>query len=95
MSKRSVFLVALGILCGTLIGTLFGELLGLILPAGVVKDFFLTSINFDLAGIVGQEHGVIILDLNLVILKFGVSLKFNFTSLIGFATAYYLLRYFR
>ena len=69
--------------------------MGLVLPAGVVKDFFLSSINFDLAGLTGQDLGVIVLDLNLLTLKFGLSLNFNFTSLIGLATAYYLLRFFR
>ena len=76
-------------------GTLVGELLGWILPAGVVKDFFLTSVTFDLGGLVGQESGVIILDLIMFTLKFGLSLKINFTSIIGLAGAYYFLRYFR
>ena len=95
MTKRSIILIVFGLLCGALIGTLLGELLGLVLPAGVVKDFFLSSINFDLGGLTGQDLGVIVLDLNLLTLKFGLSLKFNFTSLIGLATAYYLLRFFR
>lgn len=95
MTKRSIILIVFGLLCGALIGTLLGELLGLVLPTGVVKDFFLSSINFDLAGLTGQDLGVIVLDLNLLTLKFGLSLKFNFTSLIGLATAYYLLRFFR
>ncbi len=84
-----------GLGCGALIGTLLGELLGMLLPVGVVKDFFLTSINFDLAGLEGQDSGVIVLNLIIFTVKFGLSLKFNFTSLIGLATAYYLLRFFR
>lgn len=76
-------------------GTLVGELLGWILPAGVVKDFFLTSVSFDLGGLVGQDSGVIVLDLIMFTLKFGLSLKINFTSIIGLAGAYYFLRYFR
>jgi|TARA_B100000809_G_scaffold54708_1_gene50440 hypothetical protein len=84
-----------GLGCGALIGTLSGELLGMLLPVGVVKDFFLTSINFDLAGLAGQDSGVIVLNLIIFTVKFGLSLKFNFTSLIGLATAYYLLRFFR
>lgn len=95
MAKRSLTLVLITLLIGAMGGTLVGELLGWILPAGVVKDFFLTSVTFDLGGLVGQESGVIILDLIMFTLKFGLSLKINFTSIIGLAGAYYFLRYFR
>jgi hypothetical protein len=43
----------------------------------------------------GQDSGVIVLNLIIFTVKFGLSLKFNFTSLLGLATAYYLLRFFR
>jgi hypothetical protein len=74
---------------------LLGNLLGWILPEGVVKDFFLLGVSFDLAGLVGDESGVIVIDLIIVTFKFGLSIALNFTSLIGLATAYYFLRYFR
>ncbi|HBN45211.1 MAG TPA: DUF4321 domain-containing protein [Candidatus Marinimicrobia bacterium] len=95
MVKRSIALITLTLFVGAMAGTLVGELLGWILPAGVVKDFFLTSVSFDLAGLVGNESGVIVLDLIMFTLKFGLSLKINFTSIIGLAGAYYFLRYFR
>lgn len=85
----------MGLVAGALIGSLIGNLLGWILPAGVVKDFFLVGINFDLAGLVGNDSGVIVLDLIIVTIKFGLSVAFNFTSLIGLATAYYFLRFLR
>jgi len=69
--------------------------LGWILPEGVVKDFFLTSVTFDFAGLAGNESGVIVLDLIMFTLKIGLLLKINFTSIIGIAAAYYFLRYFR
>ncbi len=95
MTKRSLALIALTLFVGAMAGTLTGELFGWILPEGVVKDFFLTSVTFDLAGLVGNESGVIVLDLIMFTLKFGLSLKINFTSIIGLASAYYFLRYFR
>ena len=95
MVKRSIALITLTLFVGAMAGTLVGELLGWILPAGVVKDFFLTSVSFDLAGLVGNESGVIVLDLIMFTLKFGLFLKINFTSIIGLAGAYYFLRYFR
>ncbi|MCK4904494.1 MAG: DUF4321 domain-containing protein [Candidatus Marinimicrobia bacterium] len=94
MKKRSWGYITLGLFVGALIGSLLGSLLGWILPAGVVKDFFLLGVNFDLAGLVGNDSGVIVLDLIIITFKFGLSIAFNFTSLIGLATAYYFLRFF-
>ncbi len=95
MTKRSLALIALTLFVGAMAGTLTGELLGWILPEGVVKDFFLTSVTFDFAGLAGNESGVIVLDLIMFTLKIGLLLKINFTSIIGIAAAYYFLRYFR
>ncbi|MFC1550505.1 DUF4321 domain-containing protein [Candidatus Neomarinimicrobiota bacterium] len=95
MNKRSITLVIIGLIIGAMIGSLLGKFLGLILPEGVVKNFFLTGVGFDLAGLVGNETGVIVVDLIIINIKFGLSLYFNFVSLIGLATAYYFLRYFR
>jgi hypothetical protein len=95
MKKRSWGYITLGLATGAMIGSLLGNLLGWILPEGVVKDFFLLGVSFDLAGLVGNESGVIVIDLIIVTFKFGLSIALNFTSLIGLATAYYFLRYFR
>ena len=95
MKKRSWGYITLGLVFGALIGSLIGQLLGWILPEGVVKDFFLLGVSFDLAGLVGNESGVVVIDLIIIKFKFGVSIAFNFTSLIGLATAYYFLRFFR
>ncbi len=95
MNKRSITLLIIGLISGAMIGSLLGEFIGLILPEGVVKNFFLTGIGFDLAGLVGNDTGVIVIDLIIINLKFGLSIYFNFVSLIGLATAYYFLRYFR
>jgi hypothetical protein len=95
MKKRSWGYITLGLVFGALIGSLFGNLLGWVLPEGVVKDFFLIGVSYDLAGLAGKESGVIVLDLIIVTFKFGLSIAFNFTSLIGLATAYYFLRFFR
>ena len=59
------------------------------------KEFFLNSIDFNLGGLVGSETGVITLDLIMLSIQFGLTLTFNFTSIVGFASAYYFLRYFR
>ncbi len=95
MQKRKIHIIVISLFVGAIFGGVFGNLFSLILPEGVVKDFFLTSINFDLGGILGNESGVLIIDLKVITLKFGLSISFNFTSVIGIAIAYYILRYLR
>ena len=95
MNKRDIGMVVIILLFGTLFGTLLGELLGWILPDSVVKEFFLKSVEFNIGGLAGSETSVVTIDLIMLIVQFGLSLTFNFTSIIGFASAYYFLRYFR
>ncbi len=95
MKNRDISLITLGLFTGAIIGGVIGNLMGWMLPEGVVKDFFLTSVNFDIGSSFGSDNGIIIIDFNIITLKFGLSLSLNFTSVIGLATAYYILRFFR
>ena len=95
MNKRNLSLIILGLFVGAAIGGVLGNLLGWVLPEGVVKTFFLTSMSLALGGLAGNELGVIILDLKIITLKFGLAINLNFTSIIGLTSAYYILRYFR
>ena len=95
MQIRQIHIIVLSLFIGALFGGVFGNLFALILPESVVKDFFLTSITFDLGGLVNNELGVFIIDLKVIVLKFGLSMSFNFTSVVGIAVAYYILRYLR
>jgi len=95
VTKRNVSLIVVGLFIGAAIGGVLGNILGWALPDGVVKDFFLTSLSLDLGGLSGNEMGVIVLDLKIITLKFGLAMNFNFTSIIGLTSAYYILRYFR
>ena len=62
MQKRKVHIIAISLFVGAIFGGVFGNIFSLVLPESVVKDFFLTSINFDLGGLVGNENGVLIID---------------------------------
>ena len=95
MRNRDLSLIVIGLFIGAIIGGVIGNLLGLALPEGVVKDFFLTSLSLNIGGLAGNETGVIIIDLSIITLKFGIAMNFNFTSVIGLTSAYYILRYFR
>jgi hypothetical protein len=73
------------LLLGALSGTLLGELIGLVMPAGVVKDFFLKS------GELG--FGPATLNAVLFSVTLGLTLKINVVGLIGIGFAIYLLRW--
>jgi hypothetical protein len=70
---------------GAVAGTLLGELLGLLLPEGVVKEFFLKS------GELG--FGPATLNAILFSITFGLQFKINVVGLIGIGFAVYLLRW--
>jgi hypothetical protein len=85
MRKKSIGWIFVVILIGAFIGTALGEVLGLILPEGVVKEFFLRSATF------GLGPGT----LNLVIFTFtlGFSFKINVISVLGVVIIAYFLRW--
>ena len=95
MRNRDISLIIIGLFFGAVIGGVISNLLGWSLPEGVVKDFFLTSLTFDIGSNIGDESGVVVIDLGIIVFKFGLAVDFNFTSIIGLATSYYILRYFR
>ncbi|MEC7850353.1 uncharacterized protein METZ01_LOCUS6607 [marine metagenome] len=95
MKKRKLHFIVLSLFVGAIFGGVVGNIFSLVLPESVVKDFFLTSITFDLGGLVNNDIGVFIIDLKVIVLKLGLSMSFNFTSVIGIAVAYYILRYLR
>tara|TARA_B100000965_G_scaffold354336_1_gene330767 strand:+ start:213 stop:500 length:288 start_codon:yes stop_codon:yes gene_type:complete len=95
MKKRSIHIIILAIFIGAVFGGVIGNLFALVLPESVVKDFFLTSITFDLGGFANNDLGVLIIDLKTLVFKLGFSMSFNFTSVVGIVVAYYILRYLR
>ena len=95
MNKRTLGFIFIVLFSGAVIGSVLGEFIGWIMPDGVVKQFFLTGIELDLAGLSGFDSGVMVLNLIVLTLKFGLSVSLNFIGLVGLATAYYFLRYFR
>jgi len=92
MRNRSISLIGIGILVGAMLGTALGQFLGYVLPEGsTVKQFFLTTFEKSF----GLGDSGFLVDLGVIALDFGFVLRFNVCSVIGFAIAYYLLRYFR
>ena len=92
---RSISFIFLVLFFGVVAGSILSQFVGAIFPPGVVKQFFLTGIDIDLAGLAGFDSGVIVLNLIVITLNFGLKVSLNFIGLVGLATAYYFLRYFR
>ncbi len=82
--KLATYVIVLVI--GLLLGGLLGELISNLLPEGVVKDFFVTT--------VGGRAGPGTLDLIVLSLTAGIAIKLNMMSLIGILIAAYLFRVF-
>lgn len=85
MRRKSLGFIIFIIILGALIGSVLGEVLGLILPAGVVKDFFLKSATASI--------GPGTLDIILLTFTIGFSIKLNITGVIGIVIAAYALRW--
>ena len=84
---RSILWVFLIIIIGAAVGVVFGDLVALLLPEGVVKQFFLQNVSWGMSPVT--------MDLLVVTLTFGLRFKFSVSSLLGLGVAYYYLRYFR
>lgn len=84
--KKSLGFVILILVLGALIGSVLGEVIGLILPDGVVKDFFTKAIH----GEVGPAT------VNLILFTFtvGFTFKLNIVGVVGIFIAAYLMRWY-
>ena len=77
-----VFMVLLGMVLGSVVGEAFEQ----ILPDGVVKRFFVDSVGW------GIEPGT--LNLVVVTLTVGFSIKLNIMSVLGVVLSIYLFRWY-
>lgn len=86
MLKKPLGQIILVIILGALIGSLIGQLIGLVLPEGVVKDFFLRSAELGV--------GPTSVDIGLLGFTLGFNVTLNIVGLIGIGIALYLLRWY-
>ena len=85
MRKKNIGFIILIIILGAVIGSALGEIIAFILPAGVVKEFFLKSAS---ASIGPGTLNIIIFTLTL-----GFSFKVNTIGILGIVIAAYILRW--
>ena len=84
--KKSLGFIILILTLGALIGTGIGEVIGLLLPEGIVHDFFLKAVT--------PAFGPATLDLVLFSITFGFTLKLNVIGIVGIFIAAYLVRWY-
>ena len=85
MRRKSLGWIFLIILLGALVGSALGEILGIVLPEGVVKEFFLKSAVFSI--------GPGTIDIVVLTLTLGFSIKLNIIGVIGIVLVGYFLRW--
>ena len=85
MRKKSLVFIIFIVIIGALIGTAIGEVIGILVPQGVVQDFFLKSANASI--------GPGTLDIILLTITLGFSFKLNVMGVIGILIAAYALRW--
>ncbi|MCK4559847.1 MAG: DUF4321 domain-containing protein [Calditrichia bacterium] len=85
MRKKSTAFIIFIIIVGALIGTAIGEVIGILVPQGVVQDFFLKSASASI--------GPGTLDIILLTITLGFSFKLNVMGVIGILIAAYALRW--
>ena len=87
MKRRlSIGWVIFAVVLGALMGSALGEVIGLILPDGVVREFFLRSVSF----------GINPTLVNLVVVNFTIGFTFNLNiiGIIGIILAAYIFRWY-
>lgn len=86
MARKPIGRVILILVLGLMIGSLFGQLIGLVLPEGVVKEFFLRHATF--------EVGPAPISIGFLAFTFGFKIILNIVGFIGIIVAIYLLRWY-
>lgn len=85
MRKKSLGFIAIVIFFGAVVGTGLGKLLALLIPEGVVQDFFLKSVSASI--------GPGTLDILIMKFTFGFSFSINIMGIIGILIMAYFLRW--
>ena len=90
MQKKNLFFILVVLFMGCILGTALSMFVSLVIPDGVVKDFFILSKSFGF----GQNAN------NWLILgpfrfKMGLFFDVSILSILGIFISWYVLRYFK
>lgn len=75
------------VVVGILVGGVIGEIVGLLMPGGVVKEFFLRAVQ--------AQVGPMTLDLHAFSITLGFGIRLNIVSVLGVCFVAYLFRWYR
>ena len=90
MYKKSILFILSIILLGGIISTALSMFIGLIIPEGVVRDFFILSKSFGF----GQNPNNWV-NLGPLRFKLGFFFDVSILSIVGIVVSWYILRYFK
>ena len=88
--KRSIAFIFLVLFFGVITGSILSQFIGAFFPAGVVKDFFLTSNSIGWG--IKPDNWI---DLFVIRLKTGFFVDISVVSIFGMGISWYFLRYFK
>lgn len=86
IKRRGAGFILLVLVGGALLGSALGQLVGVLLPQGVVRDFFVRAVT------PGLTQPVTV-DLLVMTLTLGFTLKLNIMALLGVVLTAYLLKW--
>lgn len=86
IKRRGAGFILLVLVGGALLGSALGQLVGVLLPQGVVRDFFVRAVT---PGLVQP----VTVDLLVLTLTLGFTLKLNIVALLGVVLTAYLLKW--
>ncbi len=89
--RRNLGIIILAIIVGAVAGSVIGNLVGMVLPDGVVRDFFLLPIDSSVFGLTQPFT----LDFHVISLTLGLTFRINIMGILGIGAALYVLRYYR
>ena len=88
--RRSILFIFLVLFFGVIAGSALSQFIAAFFPAGVVKDFFLTSNSIGWG--INPNNWI---DLYVIRLKTGFFVDISVVSILGMGISWYFLRYFK
>ena len=88
--KRNMAFIFLVLFIGIVTSSILSQLIGGILPEGVVKEFFLSSISIGWG--IQPDNWI---ELYVIRFKTGLFIDISVVSFLGMVIAWYFLRYFK
>ena len=88
--KRSISFIFLVLFFGVISGSILSQFITVVLPSGVVKDFFLTSNSIGWG--IKPDNWI-----NLFVIRFktGLFIDISVVSILGMGISWYFLRYYK